>query len=327
MKLILLFIIILSIPFNVLGGELEDRQGIEQMVSFMLMKEQFSELSKLSNKYLMSEERTSSGLWKLTMFYSGVVRIINRDFKQEYYWDRLENRALKWVESQPQSPSGYIAYALILIERAWMYRGDGWAHEVKKENRKPFYKNIEKAKQYLTTHYEIVSTDPLWYETMLVIAIAEGWNKKSFELLIEEGTSKFPYFYQLYFVAIDYLTPKWHGSKPEIEEFALKAVQITRAKEKTGMYARIYWYASQTNYGEKLFTESAVTWDRMITSIDDVLESYPDQWNINNFAYFSCLAKDKIKTNKLINQIKDKPIIAAWKNIRNFNQCKEWAAE
>ena len=322
MKLISCIILLLAMPLITIAGELEERQQVRSFVADMFLKEEFQKLSDLSKKYLETEERTSSGLWKLTLFYAGIGDAVNKRIRDENYWNDLDKKALKWVDAQPQSPSGYIAYAMIQIERGWMYRGNGWASNVKKESWRPFYECLEKAKQYLGEHYEIASNDPRWYETMLVVALGEGWDMGSFELLVDEATTKFPYFYQLYFVAIDYLSPKWHGSKSEIEKFAQKAVNITSKKEKAGMYARVYWYASQSNYGIKLFTQSAVTWSHMSRAIDDVLVKYPDQWNINNFAYFACLAGDKEKTSSLVSQIKGEPIKSVWKNMRFYDRCK-----
>jgi hypothetical protein len=63
----------------------------------------------------------------------------------------------------------------------------------------------------------------------------------------------------------------------------------------------------------------------MSKSIDDVLAQYPDQWNINNFAYFSCLAGDKNKTRLLITQIQNEPILEVWGGINFYYQCKFWA--
>jgi len=64
----------------------------------------------------------------------------------------------------------------------------------------------------------------------------------------------------------------------------------------------------------------------MSKGIDDVLAKYPDQWNINNFAFFSCLAEDKAKSREIISKIQGGPISLAWFNdMRFYNACKKWA--
>lgn len=313
-------------PLYGTAGELEIREKVKNEICKMYLHEQFDELTRISQKYLETEERSPSGLWMLTLFNAGIGKATNTDIKNDAYWDGLEEKALRWVSFYPQSPSGYIAYANILRSRAWMYRGGGWARDVKEENWKPFYECLAKARRYLKKHYHVSSKDPRWYETMIVIAMGEGWEKEAFESCFNEAVEKFPYYYQIYFAATDYLLPKWHGSKEDVEKFAIRAVDLTKSKEKSSMYARIYWYSSQSNYGKKLFTDSSVIWSRMSKSIDDVLLIYPDQWNINNFAYFACLARDKEKAKSLIKKIEGAPILQVWQDLKRYNYYKLWAS-
>jgi hypothetical protein len=160
---------------------------------------------------------------------------------------------------------------------------------------------------------------------MASIATGLGMNKSEFQKLIDEGLKREPLYYQLYFTAINYFTPKWHGSAKEIEEFANSAVGRTKEQEGLGMYTRIYWAASQDQYGQRLFIDSNVVWEKMKKGMDDVLKRYPDQWNINNFALFACLAKDREKARELFNLIKEPPIVKVWKSEPNYLRCKSWA--
>lgn len=308
------------------ANELMDRQVTQDEVAALFHTGNFRLLDRISNQYLKNEERTSSGLWKLTLFYAALESIPNLNVTDNEYWENLENKALKWVSSNPNSPTGHLAYATILKSHAWMYRGVGFASEVRPEDWKPFRDYIAKTRKYLEAHKKVASKDPYWYQLMIHVSTAESWSLGDFNALVDESTSRHPYFYQAYFAAINYLTPRWHGSKEEIENFARKAVDVTREKEGESMYARIYWYASQVNYGNSLFTDSKVVWEKMSKSIDDVLKRYPDQWNINNFAHFACLAHDAQKTKQLIERIEGKPIIEAWDSLSIFNACREWSS-
>ena len=217
-------------------------------------------------------------------------------------------------------------YLNFLVGHGWKFKGSGPGYEVRKENWKPFYEKLTKAREYLLQNKPIASTDPRWYEVMLVIARAEGWGRNKFDELTSEAVAKYPNFYQLYFAALDYLVPKWHGNRKEVENFANFAVEHTQSLEDMGMYARVYWYASQTQYGNGLFIESSVVWKKMKTGIDDVLARYPDQWNINNFARFACLAGDIDKAKELISRIQGDPIPKAWAgDVQHFATCKAWA--
>lgn len=306
------------------GDELKQREQIKNEVVDLFQKEKFSELNEIAKNYLQTEERTSSGLWKLTLLNSGLERIVNNHSKNMTQLNRLENIVLKWKKFSPENSLPYLMHAKIEISRAWRYRGEAFAKDVKKENWKPFYEHIAKAKKLLLESENTSSKNPIWYEMMITIIKAEkGREFLEFSKILSEGTERYPYFYQIYFASVDYLKPKWHGSKKAIDEFALDAVNKTKAKEKSGMLARIYWYSSQGEY-DYWFANDPNIWKKMSVSIDDVLEKYPDQWNINNFAFFSCIAGDIKKTKQLIDRIKGEPILNVW--LGQYDKCKKWGA-
>jgi len=323
--MLIMTLLVLAVPMTSGAGELEDRQAIGKQVSDLFMHERFDELERMAQQFRGTEERTSSGLWKLTFFYSAINDVADDDEKKNQYWESIEAKALRWVDAYPNSPTPHIAYAMILVGHAWMVRGTGWSDDVKQENWKPFQEYLAKAGTYLREHKDVADADPRWYETMLVIARSENWDLEHFNKLVHEATERHPYFYQIYFSAIDYLTPKWHGSKEQIEAFANFAVEKTAVREGMGMYARVYWYAAQAQYRDHLFTESAVVWDKMKRGIDDVLARYPDQWNINNFAHFACLAWDRRETRELMERVEGAPISQAWDSASQYEQCKTWA--
>jgi hypothetical protein len=324
MLLALSILSILASQYSV-ADQLENWQTNSDNVKALFFSGRYAELNKIENDLLKSNQRTSSGLWVLTSFHFGIGGIPNSQISSERYWNDLESRAQKWIKQDPTKPAGYLAYAQILTSHAWMYRGDGYADSVRPEDWAPFHNYIDKAKDVLIKNKKIASNDPHWYVLMIDIQTAQSQNVDDFNQTIAEAEVRYPYYYQIYFSAVNYLTPKWHGSKEAIEEFANHVVQVTKHQDRNGMYARIYWVASQSNYGSDLFTKSNVVWPKMSTAMDDVLGQYPDQWNINNFSYFSCLAGDKNKTYQLIQRIKGRPILDAWKSIDFYNSCKAWS--
>ena len=233
--------------------------------------------------------------------------------------------AWQWTD-YPNSATAHLAYARMLLSHGWSFRGSGYANTVEPQNWKPFHDYVQQARVYLEKYKGVASSDPKWYELMAIIAYAQGWPEPDFSRLISEGLQREPLFYQTYFAAIDYYAPKWGGSSEAIERFAREALEKTRSAEGFAMYARIYWYASQTQFYDGLFSESLVDWTTMKKGIDDVLKKYPDSWNTNNFAKFACLSKDKAKTADLIARIEGPPLVAVWKTPSFFQQCKVWAS-
>ena len=296
----------------------------DDVVEFVRTGE-FSRLENLATTYRDSQARTSSGLWKLTLFYSGIKSYLDMRRQDEWLWNAKEKNIRKWVSTYPSSATAHVAMAKYFIARGWGYRGGGFAHTVEEPNWKPFHDNVQKARDYLEKNKAVASSDPHWYELMGIIAYAQSWPETDFTNLMDEGLARHPRFYQLYFTAIDYYAPKWGGSAKSIELFARQAISRTQPVEGFGMYARVYWYASQSQYDERLFTDSLVNWDDMKIGIDNVVKSYPDAWNINNFAKFACLSKDKVKAAELIRRI-DGPLMQdVWGAQDKFQRCKEWS--
>ena len=120
-----------------------------------------------------------------------------------------------------------------------------------------------------------------------------------------------------------YYAPKWGGSAADIERFARWAVQRTRSTEGWGMYARIYWFAAQSQFGDRLFIDSWIEWPDMKKGIDDILSRYADDWNLANFAKFSCLAGDVEKTKELLGQMDEAASWLVWNDHRDYQRCKE----
>lgn len=311
------------------AGELEDRASYNALFSKLFLQEEFAELDRRAIEYRTTESRSGSGLWMLTHLYAGIRRPQDES-KDENYWSDMESKALKWIALRPESPTPHNVYAGLLLGHGWKFRGGGWAGEVKKENWKPFYEYVKKAKDHLLKHKQVASTDPRWYELMINVARDEGWERQQFDELLTEAVLRHPYFHQIYFATTGYLAPKWHGSKEEIEKFANFVVEQTKAKEGMGMYARIYWYVSQI-YSDAVLLHFDIDWERMKRGMDDVLASYPDQWNINHFAFFACINGDKQKTVQLFRELKA-PVFEAWMNWElnrwenYYDRCKSWTS-
>jgi hypothetical protein len=246
---------------------------------------------------------------------------LRTDIKNELFWDDAKSKADQWIEAYPNSPTAKLVKALVLEQYAWMHRGHGYASSVSKEGWEKFYSNIQAADKHLLESYEQASSDPEWYHRRCNTLNALSIAPENFLEVVNEGLERFPGYYQIYFCAMDYFAPRWHGDKETIEEFAKSSIEHSREQEGLGMYARIYWYASQTQYDWSLFTDSAVDWGMMSAGIDDVIQRYPDQWNIQNFAVFSCLAGDVEKTRNLISKFEGGPIRRVWRNPQMFEYC------
>jgi hypothetical protein len=310
------------LPSRTSADEFGARDDIFYAIRDMLWGDRYPQLEALAEEYRTNQSRTPSGKWKLDLFYHSLDRSYTSCAIQ------CERMVTHWVNLHPDSPTSHLAYAELILHRAWDYRGHGFASEVPEKNWQPFYDNLKQAREYLEANKAVASQDPQWYADMIQVALGESWTKDRIAPLLEEGMARYPKYDPIYIGAAIYYLPKWHGSAADIEALARKAVEHTQAIEGKSLYARIYWNAFLYQYydGDELFSQSDIVWDDMKAGIDDVLNDFPDQWNVNNFAYFACMAGDNDKALELINRIEGKPNVEIWsRRTWYFERCKWWA--
>ena len=74
------------------------RKEIKDNVKYLFMNEEFDQLDKIAEKYRNTAERTSSGLWKLTIFYYGFNGFTGTRIKDETYWNDVKRKVNKWIK-------------------------------------------------------------------------------------------------------------------------------------------------------------------------------------------------------------------------------------
>lgn len=287
----------------------------------------FEELDRTYDEYLSSARRTPSGLWAIGIFQEAVSATLigSRDPHNDADWDSLEATTLDWAKSAPESALARIVHAEVIKARAWQIRGQGYAGSVPKEAWAPFYAHLKRARTYLQTQSAVASKDPNYYALMITL-ITQSSDDSDPEPVFEEGVKKFPGYYPIYFSMLAYRLPMWHGDAKNIEKFARAATARTQKIEGNGMYARIYWFAAQAQYREGLFSQSLVDWKMMKSGFDDITERYPDQWNVQHYMRFACLAGDAETMRGLLPKVKE-PVdrLLIWDGVPDYDDCKRLA--
>ncbi|HUJ99646.1 MAG TPA: hypothetical protein VLV85_15455 [Stellaceae bacterium] len=312
-------------PAAASADELEERQATMQQVAIDFFAQNFTRLDAMEDELRRTRRRTSSGIWYLDLFYAGIEASVARDVRSDDTWPAAAARFQRWAQAFPNSRAAHIAYARALISRAWFYRGAAYADAVPPEAWAPFRRYARLAADELSAHKAAADVDPMWYATMLDVARALDWPKQNFRDLLHEAMTAEPDFYPTYFAALPYLLPQWHGSLREVESFADEAVVATRQSEGTSMYARIYWYLSQTCCGDEIFARTLDSWPKMRAAFDDMIARYPDGWNVNNYARFACLAGDRATAKRLFLRLGDAAMTEVWTPPGLFERCRSWA--
>ncbi|EUJ09343.1 hypothetical protein Meth11DRAFT_0135 [Methylophilaceae bacterium 11] len=310
-----LFALTLVLSMPTYCEEMIERNQIGNEVAESINQENFAKLEQLSATYRERQDRTSSGVWKLTVFYGGLRSALLGDYKNEAEWSAKNEIVNRWIEAYPTSPSAHLMKANLLTLRAWQYRGTASAKDTSPESWDGFNKYMKEARQCLSDKKSLMFKDPYWYELML--EPERSWAEKEYSSgtkLIGEALHKFPTYYQFSFNALNYAQAKWRlhlgdygpGGLDTIDKLIKESTAANFSTDGNGMYARMYWYLSSL-MGENIFKYPKLThldWDKMKVGMDDVLKQYPDDWNITHFARFACLAGDEQKTIDLLNMRK-----------------------
>ena len=270
--------------------------------------------------------RTSSGLWIIGLLYGGIDQVADyKSVRSDPEWDRLESVGRRWLRAYPKSPTAKIAYAAILQNRAWFYRGGGYASAVSDAQFAAFHRQIDKAREYQLSTREVAKVDPDWYLELLATCRLERHSDRAkFERTFREAVRVFPDFYPLYFEAMTYYLPKWRGSIGELEHFARGVMQGRDRRTGHMLYARIYWYASESQFKDAIFVTSAAHWDAMREGFETIVHDFPDAWNIKNHARFACLVGDQGTTRDAFDRIQE-PVKEAWESTEQYRQCEHFA--
>jgi hypothetical protein len=303
--------------------------ALQQESSKLFLAKDYAGLDARMAHYIKQGTRSSSGRWASGIFAENVLYGKGTPFASHPesipWWKDLEKQVQGWVDASPNSPLAHLIMTQVKMNHAWHIRGGGYASTVPASAWKPFREEMARARRYLLKQSKIVSRYPEYYELRIDLETALGGERETVDAIYDEATRRFPDYYPVYFSMTNYLLPKWHGDIDAVEAFARDAVQRSRKTEGQGMYARIYWVVAQAQFRDTLFKESGVHWTHMRSGFDDVIKRYPDQWNIQNYAHFACLARDHATFRKLSPRIKTAIPSGIWAPPNTLEACRKAA--
>lgn len=312
-------------PPTPLPKELDQRHQIRSEVVRLIAAGDFARLEQLASDYRSTRARTSSGVWKLTVFYGGVHDAAAIAPDDAAGWRTLAEALHRWRQAYPDSPTPYVAEAVVLKRYAWALRPHTLVVETAAGPEKRFVTALMSAQRFLRETHDRASSDPHYYVVRTAIETALDTDSADLLALVEEGAGREPAYYQLYFAALDHFAGHPDREAQDIEAFVNLAVERTRGIEGLSLYARLYWYASSAYYGADLISRTRIDWPKMRQGVEDVLARYPDAWNVNHFAHLACLAGDREMLAGLLHRVNGEPILQAWTSREVYDRCRALA--
>lgn len=310
------------------SGELDERLAVRKQAEAAYQAGDFSSLDRQHSTYSdFIGQRTSSGAFKMTLFFDGIADA-KRNTSEAQRQEDIE-RTLSWVSEHKASPLAYVLHASALLSYGGYFRGTGFAKTVPPQAWKIHVEYTQRAAKYLLDSESIASKSSTWHIWMLNIAREAGWPLEAVQRLFEEGIKANPSDYQLYRNAVEYLLPKWHGDAKAIDTFINYAVPKAPPEYGTELYARLYSAAGETQFERRLYSDSLVDWKTMKEGLELWCERFPTDWNKNILAYHACIAGDKALAKQVLSEIGVQPQWEIWqpRARSTFDTCTRWAAD
>jgi hypothetical protein len=286
----------------------------------------FDSLERLHQRASRPGARDENGSTLLSAHRNALDRTWSVRGGSDAYMNEVERLTLQWVQTHPQSPLAHTLYARTLVAQAWAVRGTGYASSVPPQAWADFKRLLSRAAEHLAKNAKVAMQDPTAYSALISAGRGLGWSQEQLWSIGKEGLRQHPEADDIYFSVLTSMLPKWGGSVVQVDRFIDEAVTMTRQTRGQEFYARLYGAAADEHFEHALFEDSAAQWPRMKQGFQDRLSRYPSQGNLNGYAYFACLAKDKITFVELMDTVGPKPILDRWGRNpeRMFAGCKRW---
>lgn len=287
--------------------EIVFRNALGTHVTQRLYEADFAELERLAAIY-RGGMLTGSGIEKLGPFYWAFIQdmIVDRDGVDKKAPDLIS----AWANRYPMSPTPYIATAFMYDEVARRMESNGDA-PAGRERKQRFR---DEALRSLTTHWDLVRADPYAHGMKMRLISAGAASDETWEEAFEAAKREHSRRFVIYFEAVN-SAPGMSDSPLSAgiaAERIARALADTMGEDGDAGYARVWWSAYSRSYIKYLFENGWVNWPRIRSGFYKIIEDYPEPWNLNNFARFSCIVGDVKTLRSLAPAVREHPIDDVW---------------
>jgi Domain of unknown function (DUF4034) len=265
-----------------------EREG--QKVRTLLDERKFEALDAMELRSRDLSVTLSDGQSLRAAYFFGLSCPCSGATREEKFEDatKLRDGFAQWRNANPQSRTAKLGEVFYLVRHAWAFRGEGFAGGVPKADWDAFQEKVEEARSVLDALPAEMKDEPEWYAQRLQVARLLSSDSAAYESLLEEATNRHPRYMPLYFEGAVHYSPLWGGSIPQLKSYIESTATRTKPWLGDVMYARLNW----AHFSAYMFEDGQADWSRMKPAFDAMVRDYPDDWNLNNFAFFSCRAAD-----------------------------------
>jgi hypothetical protein len=301
-----------------------DPAKYQEDVRLMLEQERFRVLDDVAAGERVNKTRFAGGEWKLWAFYDALGSPAGKGRGVVADWNAYRDRLGRWVAQQPESVTARVALAQAELLYGWQLRGPGELGTVPQDHFDRFMAQVKQAETILNGAMELPVKCPEWYDLMLQVGRAKGWELQDLNTLLEGAVAFEPGYFYVYQEQALTLTPKWRGREGDAEKFAEE--QANRVGGKAG--DMLYWLIAESVIGNPELAKMPqhFVWSRALIGYQALVEQYgASTVRQNQIALMAARFGDYMTADDLLLQIGDRWDPGTWGSQEYFDKVKTWA--
>jgi tetratricopeptide (TPR) repeat protein len=290
-------------------------------VVVMLQNKQYDTLEKHFASLLKEKVRDKEGDSLLVNAYRKLCDHPDAEHRIETWVNYFKD----WLKHNESSHFANACIGAFYIRYAWHARGTGWANTVTKEGHRLYRERLLLAKEYLEKAYALDQSDPIVPSELITVARGLGLPREEMEKQFERAIQADRSEYSAYGCKLNYLMPKWYGSKDSMFNFAREAARnAPRGSLIPLVLADAHWEMFYRSKDQAFYFKDPETWREVKNVYTTVSESFPDSKAIHNwFALSAYLAGDNEIAKRELTRVGNDWLEDAWGDKKYFDDVRK----
>jgi hypothetical protein len=302
----------------------QSEDGYEQLIEDRLLQRDYDGLEQEARDARANKTRFKGGVWKLFAFYEALSKpTIASATDQD--WELHLSSAQYWVAARPDSSTARIALAVSYEAYGNLARGNGFASTVSDDGWRLYNDRYNMAAATLLEATNLKERSPAWFDAMIEVALAQGWDKATTKKLVEDSFGFEPDYFHVYREYANYLLPKWYGNPGETEAFGQEIADRVGGQEGDFLYFEVASVAMCQCTSTESHVQS-LSWPRIKDGYAALGKLYGySNLRMNRFASMAEQEHDAAAAQPVFQSIGDNWEPEVWGSKQRFTAAKSWA--
>jgi hypothetical protein len=244
-------------------------------------------------------------------------------FRTNQAWEADRAALDQWRKHAPASLAGALLEAIYWRAYASQLRLGAVGH-IPQQAMEFYQAQLARGMSRLQQVRAQANTCPLWHSLNISLQLEGAASRRRAARAYLDAVQVFPHDTQIHFAMASAYSPRRGGSAVQFDQFARRAVFLTREAEGGAMYARLYWREDGNGQAAIQFGKQAgqPEWQLVKAGFEDLLQRHPqDVRGRNKFASFACRANDRETYLKLRHELGERIVPDLWPDVADVDAC------